>query len=677
MRGTCSEKLHRAALGVCALLAGGSGVFAQTQTTPFVLSGASAPGTANTFTAFSIPYLNNKSPAISPAPAEFVFQGFINIGTNDLGIWSGTTSSLSLVAREGGAAPGASGATFSRRSFQQPQIDSAGYVSFYSQIEGPGIGLGNNNGLWMGLPGNIQLAARAGDDAVGVTDAAWFFIAPQTAQIETGRLAFSGLLTNKPGGSGVTSGSDSGIWLGPVGSIALLAREDDAAPGASAQFGDMFQVELVLNSGGNVAFKNALKGPGVTPGVNSASLWTGAPGSLTLLARAGTAAPGGGTFFDFSNKPSLNDSGTIAVRAELLQTGSINSANDSGIYVGSTSANLVLLAREGTVAPGAGGDTFSDLKESVTAGRAIINSTGRVVFIAPLNSSASTNGAVFLGSNSGNLAMVAREGNAVPGAGAGVVFSEFKPSVTINNYNQVAFPAALTGTGVTSVNDIGLYAVDPFGQLVKVAREGDSIVVNTGDTRVVSDVGLSLAGNVSAIEGRPNGFNDSGLLVFSAAFTNGSKGVFTARVGGAARVTTAAPSLGPATTNGFRLVTPAAHFETVPVSGDIGYLKFVGVGPAGGPVLVFLDFTGSNIAGAISELNRGASIYNYTVSTPGSGPFDAVIAYATAAAGAGTDQYFYWNFANIDDVDLSSVMVAPEPGGVVLLAATLLLRRRR
>jgi hypothetical protein len=51
-----------------------------------------------------------------------------------------------------------------------------------------------------------------------------------------------------------------------------------------------------------------------------------------------------------------------------------------------------------------------------------------------------------------------------------------------------------------------------------------------------------------------------------------------------------------------------------------------------------------------------------------------------AAAGLGTTpQHFYWNFANLDDVDLVAVRITPEPGafGALAVACGMMLSRRR
>jgi hypothetical protein len=101
---------------------------------------------------------------------------------------------------------------------------------------------------------------------------------------------------------------------------------------------------------------------------------------LELLAREGDAAPGtpAGTVFgtlDGNNgvKVSLNESGQVAFNTVLLGPGA-----GQAFFIGSPSA-LSLVARQGDIAPGTGGGTFSafDIQTSKInrAGQTIIRGT--------------------------------------------------------------------------------------------------------------------------------------------------------------------------------------------------------------------------------------------------------------------------------------------------------------
>jgi hypothetical protein len=68
--------------------------------------------------------------------------------------------------------------------------------------------------------------------------------------------------------------------------------------------------------------------------------------------------------------------------------------------------------------------------------------------------------------------IVARGGDAAPGVGAGVSYVSFAYE-RLNDTGQVAYTAALSGTGVTSANNEALYAGDA-GSPTLVARKGDA-----------------------------------------------------------------------------------------------------------------------------------------------------------------------------------------------------------
>jgi hypothetical protein len=82
--------------------------------------------------------------------------------------------------------------------------------------------------------------------------------------------------------------------------------------------------------------------------------------------------------------------------------------------------------------------------------------------------------------------------------------------------------ARLAGTGVTSANDYGIWAVDSGGTLQLIAREGDLHAV-TGKTIKA----LAFLPSISGVGGQTRSFSQAtGDLVYSATFTDGSSGIF-------------------------------------------------------------------------------------------------------------------------------------------------------
>jgi hypothetical protein len=97
-----------------------------------------------------------------------------------------------------------------------------------------------------------------------------------------------------------------------------------------------------------------------------------------------------------------------------------------------------------------------------------------------------------------------------------------------NPNGQVAFNAQLTGPGITTTNDSGLWAQDSLGALQKIIREGDAFEIAPGDLRTV--LSFSTISNTTGLDGRRSMFNEASELVFSATFTDGTSGVFVSTV---------------------------------------------------------------------------------------------------------------------------------------------------
>src|SRR5207245_1091345 len=74
------------------------------------------------------------------------------------------------LARERDLAVDANGNPLAGASFahlEDPVINSQGYAAFTATLTGSGVTRGNNEGLWWGKPGSLRLVARKGDAAPG------------------------------------------------------------------------------------------------------------------------------------------------------------------------------------------------------------------------------------------------------------------------------------------------------------------------------------------------------------------------------------------------------------------------------------------------------------------------------------------------------------------------------
>ncbi|MCV2362334.1 PEP-CTERM sorting domain-containing protein [Paucibacter sp. DJ1R-11] len=243
--------------------------------------------------------------------------------------------------------------------------------------------------------------------------------------------------------------SAQGAWAGTT----TVALTGSAAPGTGSGVSFASLNVPQLNSTGQVAFRATLSGAGVT-GSNDGGIWRDG----SLIVREGSAATGAGSGVSFSAFSSiqLNAAGQVAYSAALSGSNITLGKNDRSLWLGNQ-----LIAQTGNAAPGAdSGVTFA----SFSPGK--LNAAGQVAYQAQL-----TGPGISLGTDSGiwrDSNLVALEGRPAPGAGSGVSFS-FLELEDFNAAGQVAYRANLTGTIVSSVNDVSIWRNNAL-----IAREGSS-----------------------------------------------------------------------------------------------------------------------------------------------------------------------------------------------------------
>jgi hypothetical protein len=246
-------------------------------------------------------------------------------------------------------------------------------------------------------------------------------------------------------GDGVDFTNNQGVWSEGSGSVALVTRTGSQAPGASA--GVNFRIDPaaeVFLPVLNDAGQTAFYGATTDGGLG---LWSEGSGSLTAVARSGDHAPGtpSGVNFDFDGlveTPLLNNAGRTTFRSYLSGAG-VTSDNEFGVW-SEGPGGLELRARRGSQAPG--------LPAGVNHGYTCctgLNDAGQIAFASLLSGSGvnSSNDKGVWSDVSGSLSPVARKGSQAPGLPSGVTFDELFNTGSINNAGQIAFGAGLSNQG--------------------------------------------------------------------------------------------------------------------------------------------------------------------------------------------------------------------------------------
>jgi hypothetical protein len=474
---------------------------------PLALGGAPAPGIPGAV-------FQALSPPRSAYDGRLLFEATVTGGgvtaENDEGVWIGGPGSLDLLLREGDPAPGVPGGVFGRLGggdLLEAAEIRGDRLAILAAVRGPAITSSTDQGIWASEGGPLELVVRKGSQ-VPSAPAGVFYLALSALRMDgAGRVAFRAVLD----GPGVVAENDTAALGERGGALELLAREGDPAPGLP---GDAYEavVELARDRDGPIAIEFA-------GGSGDQGIWiAGEAGAPSPFVLAGAAAPGGGTFQSFSRI--CLDGGHVHLRGSFFEGGT-----KSGIWSG-TLAGLAPLVRAGEPAPGGGPDgsfvslTLEDCREAHAVLRGtIVGST-----VTPDDDHG------VWAWRDGSLELVARTGDPVPNPRG-------LPDATFFTF----FEASIGPTGLVAVEarlDYDALAMAPIepaivretaGGLRLVARDGRLLAVQPGDNRRVTPF-LQLV----------RGFDDEGGIAFWAGFEDGSRAVLRAPEPGALALSGAA-----------------------------------------------------------------------------------------------------------------------------------------
>lgn len=274
--------------------------------------------------------------------------------TNNSAFWTQLEPGgpLSLVSREGDQAPGYAPGVV--RVGDQPlggRPNARGEVTFTHFLDGPGIDSTNNQAIWSGRPGEVTVRVRKGDPApqagAGVSFNGFFGFMEQGPDA----IVFDSVLT----GIGVNSTNDRAVWTESGGSIDLVAREGQQAPGLGAnQVFDSFWPYQFNEAGALIS--SHVRGDGID-GSNDQGVWLSRNGTLELLVWDGDPPvidDPGVTLDHVLAVPSvtMNARGDVVLAARLVGPG-LDDSNNRAVWArGYDSDDWFIVGRSGDVLDG-------------------------------------------------------------------------------------------------------------------------------------------------------------------------------------------------------------------------------------------------------------------------------------------------------------------------------------
>lgn len=188
----------------------------------------------------------------------------------------------------------------------------------------------------------------------------------------------------------------------------------------------------IIDANGKVTFRCQIGGTGITT-ANNAVVMSGDPTTLSLIARNGSAVPGGiPKGYVINTTAGINGLGTAnngTADGGFIVAGNINGAGvvattDSAMFFVNSAGTASLMVRESDVYPGGGGSVISSAMTG-SAGQQT-NTAGSSIFSATLlggDVSGTTNNTAVVVLSSSGATNVFRKGAAAPGFADGTTMT--------------------------------------------------------------------------------------------------------------------------------------------------------------------------------------------------------------------------------------------------------------
>lgn len=383
---------------------------------------------------------------------------------------------MRLVMRTGDAAPGVASGSVFMSNIDDFVALSSGRVAFVSR-NGTNFAVGT--GVWIEESGGLHKVLVLGDPASNE---------PGDVFQGANPWVMPGLDDSLLIDASATLGA--GYWRYASGALTPLVRNGWPAPGLEPgvtfssveRFPVAFDTPKISGTG-HFAFSARLAGPGVTT-ENDDSTWLVSPtGEMVLAAREGATLPSlpSDTTLAFVRFGDVDYGSRCAFSAQLVTPG----GRFSALLAGPAGAATPVITA---------GEPLPEFGPSATSSAPLdwwYQADGQMAFFARVQGVSVSPFETLIVQNSEGRRFVVQQGSPVPGFDSATVVSVLGPGVNWPRFShspsgRLAYKARLAGPDIAA-NDMTLWGVDRFGRSRLPVREGDTVELPFGPTRIVAN----------------------------------------------------------------------------------------------------------------------------------------------------------------------------------------------
>ncbi len=357
-------------------------------------------------------------------------------------------------------------------------------------------------------------------------------------------VAFTARLSSKtagvsPGPGGVTTANDSGlfVWDSWREAVTLALREGDPLLGSTVK-----TVAALVAHPGSAGQGRGMESDGADDYMNPTNstvvrvTLADARQALGLIGQDGSGAfhyvsggdavgYGPGAVWQKFGLPTQKSGSTAMAFLGTVKpgTGTATSANNVAIFAEDDVDYLAArIVGKGDAAPGCAG-TFAAFKDPVNASNRSVAFIGAMKTV-PGATTAANNDGIWFSDDTNGMRLVARESAQPPEAPAGAQWKAFtslalpegRGPIFVATMHSKSGAASPGPGGITTANDVGLWATDSFGALRLLIRKGDAIGASTVRS-------FTVLGGVIGSPAQTRSFNSLGSVIVKATDTTGAQ----------------------------------------------------------------------------------------------------------------------------------------------------------